>query len=249
LAEAKPEPSPKKAKYSGDRRREDAIFKVPKNVFCVGSGRTDSGVHSVGQVAHIKLESERFDSNILRNALNSLLPESVRVLRVFSVSPDFHAQRSSLKKQYTYYLQTGPCSLPHLRKITWWIKFPLDLSKMSHSVSALVGRHDFGVFQASDGGMQLTVREIERIELKKVPAVSALLEDVVAVEVVGTGFLKQMVRSIVGTLVQVGNGKLPVHCFNEILSTQNRRLLGPTAPARGLWLEKVWYSWGEENLD
>jgi len=210
----------------------------------VGSGRTDSGVHASGQVAHFILKQKEWDPRILLRGLNGLLPRSIRVVSLCRVSLEFHAQRSAEKKQYSYYFQQGPCPLPHLEPLSWWIRKPLDLQAMSEALSALVGEHDFKPFQASGAKPGPTVRKILEADITwqpiSFPCVSHSL-GLVRVRIVGTGFLKQMVRGIAGTLLQVGEARRPPFCMKEILGSLNRSLVGPTAPARALWLEQVWY--------
>jgi len=224
----------------------------------VGSGRTDAGVHALGQDAHIVLRKKEWDPVILQRALNGLLPESIRVLAIRRVDPTFHAQHSALKKQYSYYFQQGPCPLPHLTPLSWWIRKDLDLNAMQQALDFLKGEHDFKPFEASGAKPHSTVRTILEAEITKGSGPSfegdratALTSPYVApdlpfnlvrVRLVGTGFLKQMVRGIAGTLLQVGEGRRPPECFRDILHTRNRSLVGPTAPARALWLERVWYT-------
>jgi tRNA pseudouridine38-40 synthase len=212
----------------------------------VGSGRTDSGVHAVGQVAHWRLERER-DPAVLARGLNSLLaPREIQALSVRRVEDDFHAQRSAEKKQYSYYFQQGPCAIPHLEPYSWWIRRRLDLGAMEEALSFLRGEHDFKPFQASGAKvMRTTVRKILEAEIHVEPVAFpfGLPADVgfVRVRLLGTGFLKQMVRGIAGTLLQVGEGRRPATCVREILASGDRAQVGPTAPARALWLERVWY--------
>ncbi len=214
----------------------------------VGSGRTDSGVHAAGQVAHFLLRKKSWDCGILRKGLNSQLHRSIRVLALQEAPIEFHAQRSAEKKQYSYYFQQGPCELPHLEAYSWWIRKELDLDAMNVALRTLVGRHDFKPFQSSGAKPGPTVREILEGEVSREKVVfpgSAHWEGtgshLIRVRVVGTGFLKQMVRGIAGTLLQVGEGRRPAVCMEQILRTLDRNEVGPTAPARALWLERVWY--------
>jgi tRNA pseudouridine38-40 synthase len=214
----------------------------------VGSGRTDSGVHAAGQVAHFVLERD-WDPTILRKGLNSLLPIDIRVLAVRRVPIEFHAQRSAEKKQYSYYFQQGPCALPHLEPHSWWIRKPLDRAAMQRALDQLRGEHDFVAFQGRGATVKTTVRRILEAEVTwepvRFPQAMELSEGVplglVRVRLIGTGFLKQMVRGIAGTLLQVGEGRRSPECMTEILASRDRGQVGPTAPGRALWLERVWY--------
>ncbi len=223
---------------------EKAIFRMTEEeLSVVGSGRTDSGVHAVGQVAHFILRKKSWDPQILLRGLNGLLPSSIQILRVESVALDFHAQRSATQKQYSYYFQQGPCALPHLEPFSWWIRKELDIKSMSEAIGYLVGEHDFKPFQSSGSKPGPTVRRILEADVTHggVGFPLACPLDLVRVRVLGTGFLKQMVRGIAGTLLQVGEGRRPPSCMVEILRSQNRSEVGPTAPGRALWLEQVWY--------
>ena len=218
------------------------------SISLVGSGRTDAGVHAVGQVAHFVLRRKAWDLGILQKGLNSLLPRDIRVISTQQVAVDFHAQRSAEKKQYSYYFQQGACALPSLSPYSWWIKKKLDLEAMNAGLHHLLGRRDFKPFQASGSNPGPTVREILEGEVTWEPIPhphQTPVEDhpfgYVRVRVVGTGFLKQMVRGISGTLLEVGEGRRDSDCFRQILESADRRQVGPTAPARALWLEQVWY--------
>lgn len=232
---------------------EDAIQKVAQEtVHIVASGRTDSGVHAVGQVVHFVLEKKDWNPIFLERGLNGVLPDDIRIIEAQKVSMDFHAQRSALRKQYSYYFQQGPCPLPHLEPWSWWIRKTLDQGAMAKALNYLVGEHDFKPFRASGAKPGSTVRQILEAEIVRqeitFPQINFLGETpserpiyLVRVRLVGTGFLKQMVRGITGTLLQIGEGRRSPECMVEILDSLDRNLVGPTAPARGLWLERVWY--------
>jgi tRNA pseudouridine38-40 synthase len=212
----------------------------------VGSGRTDAGVHALGQVAHFILRDKEWDPAILLRSLNGLLPPSIRILAAHRVALDFHAQRSAEKKQYSYYFQQGPCSLPRYEPYSRWIRKRLNEEAMQTALSMLVGEHDFKAFQSSGSKPGPTVRKILTAEItrERIPfpqTASAAEFELVRIRLVGTGFLKQMVRGIAGTLLQVGEDRRPAECFREILASRDRQAVGPTAPARALWLEHVWY--------
>lgn len=213
----------------------------------VGSGRTDSGVHSVGQVAHFVLRKKEWDPSKLASGLNSKLDYKVRVVTCKQVPIEFHAQRSAIKKQYSYYLQQGPCALPHCYPISWWIRKDLNISSMQKALKPMVGEHDFGAFQSKGAKPGPTTRKIFEASVSKVKLDFPEVRDfsLIRVKVIGSGFLKQMVRSIVGTLVKVGEEKVEDTLFSQILGaspkSKARSMVGPTAPSRGLWLENVWY--------
>jgi tRNA pseudouridine38-40 synthase len=225
-----------------------------EKVSIVGSGRTDSGVHAVGQVAHFILKERDWDPRILFKGLNSLLRSSIQIVEVKRVPIEFHAQRSAVKKQYSYFFQQGPCALPHLEPFSWWIRKPLDQAAMAEAVSYLLGEHDFKPFQAKGAKVGTTVRKILEAEVRYEPLVFPHFSSAagtefgfVRVRLMGTGFLKQMVRGIAGTLLEIGEGRRPATDMRDILVTLDRSEVGQTAPARALWLERVWYPvelWG-----
>lgn len=219
-----------------------------EDVSIVGSGRTDAGVHAVRQVAHFILKEKVWEPRILFRGLNTILPPDIRVRHVLPVTIEFHAQRSAVRKQYSYYFQQGSSPLPHLAPYSWWIHKTLNVEAMSEAVQCLIGEHDFKAFQASGSKPTTTsVREILEADVTVVPAgfpVDPLFGEeatFVRVRLMGTGFLKQMVRGISGTLLQVGDGRRPPSVMKELLDARSRQGVGPTAPARALWLERVWY--------
>jgi tRNA pseudouridine38-40 synthase len=235
---------------------ETALSRITsQEVSSVGSGRTDSGVHAAGQVSHFVLKGEKeWEPAILKKGLNSLLGTEIRVLAVKPVPIEFHAQRSAVKKQYSYYFQQGPCPLPFLEPYSWWIRKKLDLEAMNEALSYFRGEHDFKPFQAAGAKPVPTVRVVSEAEAVVAPVAFPQIGpfglgetersrgfSLVRVRVVGSGFLKQMVRGLAGTLLQVGEGRRDPSCIKEILESMDRSLVGPTAPSRALWLERVWY--------
>ena len=228
---------------------EKALSKITSEKVAISaSGRTDAGVHATGQVMHFKLERKEWDPNKLRLGLGSLLPADIRILALVPVALEFHAQRSAVKKQYSFYFQQGPTELPHLSSFSWWIRKPLDLDSMRTALGHLVGEHDFLPFRASGAAPGTTIRTILEASLQWQPiGFPERVEPgfgLVRMTVVGTGFLKQMVRGIAGTLLEVGEGRAKASCTVEILEKKDRSLVGATAAPRGLWLEKVWYPEG-----
>ena len=216
----------------------------------VGSGRTDAGVNALGQVAHFWCNQDKYTTEIVRMGLNSLLPVDIRVLNAKVVDDRFHAQTSAVKKQYSYYFQQGACALPHLLDTSWWIQKKLNIEAMSEAISYLRGEHNFKPFQGAGAPEKMsTVRSLLEAEVSSelmphFPGQDLNEEGfrIVRIRLVGTGFLKQMVRGIAGTLLQIGENRRPASDMADILSTLDRKKVGPTAPAKGLTLERVWYS-------
>jgi len=200
----------------------------------IGSGRTDAGVHALGQVAHFKTES-RMDANTFQRALNSLLPKDIVIRRAEEVEAEFHARRSAKSKVYEYRIlnRTTPPAID--RQYIWYIPQKLNLDEMKKATHSLVGEHDFSAFRSVGSSARSSVRNILQADWKR--GKGGLLR----FEIEATGFLKQMVRAIVGTLVEVGRGKISVQDFKRILDSKDRKEAGPTAPAHGLFLNEVKY--------
>jgi tRNA pseudouridine38-40 synthase len=201
-----------------------------------GAGRTDSGVHAFGQSAHVRLATS-IPSDRLFLAVNSLLPADVRVLGSCAAPPDFHARFSARGKRYLYRVRWGRVPLPVGRQYChWWHGPPLDLPAMRAAARALAGRHDFAAMATNPGHQrrQPTVRTIHSIHLVRRRNGFDLV-------VQGDGFLYNMVRTMAGTLVEVGRGKLMPPDLTAILASGDRRRAGPTLPAQGLFLVRVLY--------
>ncbi len=218
-----------------------------------GSGRTDAGVHALGQVASFALEAEVPPENLLR-ALNHSLPQSVRVLRVEKVAYDFHARHSAARKTYEYRiferrvedLDEERICPPFLAPFVWDCRWELNLEAMEQAAAMLCGMHDFTSFAASDP--DLTQREdgAGPNPVKTLFASAVGREDgLLRYRVTGSGFLHHMVRNIVGTLAEVGRGSLPAEEMQRILAAKDRSAAGPTAPAQGLFLVEVEYGVGK----
>ena len=198
-----------------------------------GSGRTDAGVHAWGQVASMaykgKLPSERIQA-----ACNSLLPADISIRRVEDEGQNFHARKSATAKTYLYVIDNAPVANPFLRRYAWHIRQPLDLPAMMAAADYLVGCHDFLSFKAADGETATSRRTI--IQTRWLQRGSLLL-----FFIKGDGFLKNMVRIIIGTLVECGRGRYRSQAMAEIIKARNRAAAGITAPAQGLILRSVDY--------
>ena len=208
------------------------LTREPIQVF--GSGRTDSGVHALAQVAHFKTQSQMNIGSIQR-ALNSLLPPDIVIQKIEEVDEGFHARRHSKSKIYEYrILNRSLRSAFHLGYV-WHIPQKLDLMEMKKATTHLIGEHDFSAFRTVGSPTRTTVRRVIRAEWKRGR------DGLVRFEIEANGFLKQMVRSIIGTLVEIGKGKLDAAEFRKILDSKDRKKAGPTAPAQGLFLKEVKY--------
>lgn len=213
---------------------EDAVFSVTKNrVVIYGSGRTDSGVHALAQVANFKTES-RLTTQQMQKALNSVLPDDITISKVKEVRLKFHSQYDSLSKVYVYKILNRDYPSAHLMNSTWLVKQPLDLEQMEKASKHLLGTHDFSVFAHEGLSVKTTERTILKTKLRK-------RSGIIEFEIEGSGFLKRMVRLITGTLVHVGKGNITPSDFKEILHSGIKNKYVTSAPAKGLILKKVKY--------
>ena len=214
---------------------EDAIRQITKeNVKIAGSGRTDTGVHAMGQVASFFTETQ-MDTETLRKALNSTLPRDISIIKAREVPDGFHAQFSSRSKVYEYRIFNRPHPPALQRNRVWHIPGKLDTGEMKEAAAYLEGTHDFSVFATANITVKSTVRTVKRVHIKKTR------EGIILVEIEAEGFLKRMVRMITGTLVETGKGKLSPEGFGQILSEGRKTKNVFTAPPQGLFLKKVIY--------
>jgi tRNA pseudouridine38-40 synthase len=198
-----------------------------------GAGRTDAGVHALGQVASVKIDTA-LPAATLRRALNFRLPPDVRVLRVEDAPLDFHARFEATGKRYRYRLATASVLSPFERWFVWHAPGRRDVDAMRRAAAVLVGCHDFASFQPADPDAEDTVRTIRELTIREDQA-----ELVFDIE--GDGFLRHMVRSIVGTLAEIGAGRRAPESMPDVLAARDRQAAGRTAPARGLTLMEVTY--------
>lgn len=211
---------------------EEALKKITgKKITVNGAGRTDAGVHARGQAANFKAELRLRRDELLR-ALNALLPEDVRVLAVHRAATDFHARKMAKSKVYQYRIYNGRRPSPFLLRYVLHWPGPLDVGKMAEAAKLFEREADFTAF--SSNRLLPPVRKVIRSEIQKRGK-----EIIYTIE--ANGFLRSMVRTIVGTLLEVGRGKIPPRQIDEIFRQNKRSLAGPTAPARGLSLVKVIY--------
>ena len=213
---------------------EDALARfegAPVTLF--GAGRTDAGVHALGQVAHARVTFQH-DTGTLLRALNAQLPEDIRVTAVDEAAPDFHARFGARWKTYRYQLRNTSTASPFDRAYVWHLPERLDVAAMQRAAALLVGRHDFAAFQSVGTPTPDTIRTIRRSELiEQTP--------LLVYEVEGDGFLRHMVRAIVGTLVEVGRGWRTVDGVRALVDGGTRADAGATAPPHGLFLVRVDY--------
>jgi len=217
---------------------EEALARLDHGeVIVSGAGRTDAGVHALGQVASLSLR-RAIDGPSLVRSLNASLPDSVRVLEADLVPDTFHARYSARRKTYRYRLWNADVLSPFERQYVWHVYGPLDRDAMAAAAMLIEGCHDFAAFRAAGGRTRSTDREVFSSR------VVAGLSPLILYEVSGSGFLRHMVRNVVGTLVEIGRGRRPIEWMSEVLAGRDRRQAGPTAPARGLVLVSVEYDAG-----
>ncbi|MGD8366536.1 MAG: tRNA pseudouridine(38-40) synthase TruA [Desulfobacterales bacterium] len=199
-----------------------------------GSGRTDAGVHALGQVASFRCET-RLTAADFFSGLNGLLPDDIAVLDCREADDGFHARYSAKSKRYRYCILNRPLPAPLDRRFCWHVRSPLDVDAMAQASAGLVGTHDFSSFEASGSPRSHSRRTVTAAGWE-IPAPDRLHFTIEA-----DGFLRCMVRNIVGTLVEIGSGKRRAAQIETLLASADRSLAGPTAPARGLFLIEVRY--------
>lgn len=221
---------------------EEAVSRIQgANTVLYASGRTDAGVHALCQCAHFDCICT-IPPDKWRVVLNNLLPDDIRIRESRKVAPDFHARYWVRDKTYQYIIYNHRVASAIKRHHTGFVPYILDQSAMERAVSVLVGTHDFAAFMATHGGQEDTVRTVYAAGLEK-------RGDELFFFIRGNGFLRNMVRIIVGTLIDIGRGRLQPDVFAQAYEKKDRRLLGDTAPASGLYLQQVrYYSCREEKI-
>ena len=201
----------------------------------VGAGRTDAGVHALGQVAHIDLADERFDGRKLREALNyHLKPAPIAVLAAAPAPADFHARFSATARAYLYVIVNRRAPLAIDRGRAWQVRQPLDVAAMAAAAEPLLGNHDFTSFRAAQCQAKSPCKTLDRLTV-------AREGDEIHIEAGARSFLHHQVRNIVGTLKWAGEGKWAAREVAAALAARDRAAAGPTAPANGLYLVSVAY--------
>ncbi len=204
-----------------------------EKVIVMGAGRTDAGVHALGQVASFRSASHLSPEEFGR-ALNAHLPSDIQVKRAFEARDDFHPQFGALSKTYLYLILNRPETSPLLLNRCWQLRHPLNMDRMSEACALILGEHDFSSFKSSSGKTRSQVRRLTRVETCRK---GSLLEFWFEAD----GFLKNMIRNIIGTLVDIGSGRYPPEVMGEILEARDRTKAGPCAPPQGLYLVQVRY--------
>lgn len=213
---------------------EKALAKFLKGATrLIGAGRTDAGVHALGQKAHFTC-SEKVSLHTLVRALNAMLPFDIRILSACEVEETFHAQLSATRKEYHYHISLTPTVSPFLRLYRHHVPWPLCRSLLEKGAARFIGTHDFGSFANLGSKVVSTVRTLYRLEILE-------QEGGLRLEVEGNGFLYKMVRNITGTLLEVGAKKRSLESLDHLFTHPHRSFGGAAAPAKGLFLVKVTY--------
>ena len=217
---------------------ESSLKKIFKQkIHLIASGRTDSGVHAFGQVANFKTVSS-LKPHKIKSALNGNLPKNIRISKSEIVPSEFHSQYSAKSKIYSYLILNQNYKSPFLENYSYWLKFPLNIKLMKKAAQHLLGRHDFKVFCASGSSIKDTIRIIKYISISNIKSFSANL---ICIEIEADGFLYNMVRNIIGTLIEVGRCRFKPDYIKEILRKKDRTLAGRCVMAKGLYLLRVKY--------
>ena len=220
---------------------EEAIAQVVgKPIRLHSSGRTDAGVHARGMIAHFQVDKV-LPLAAYREGVNNFLPKDVAILSAELAPIDFHARFSAVGKWYRYTVWQGEVRSPLLSGRYWHIRDELDIELMKSAVSCLLGRHDFSAFRSSGCDAVTTQREIVGVEITEE-------HGVIHFDIAGNGFLRNMIRIIVGTVVEIGRGKRSIKTMQELLENGQRDVSGVTAPAVGLCLMQVWYDLSLDEL-
>lgn len=224
-----------KNKVTIQQTLESALEKIlNKKINLTGAGRTDAGTHAIAQIANFKIDSVRIPLNKLSVALNSTLRDDIRVLSSEIVQENFHARKSAKTKTYLYVISNTPVQSPFSARYSWYIPYKINLKRMQKAAKMLKGKQDFKSFMSQGSNTKSTVRNLREIKIKKKNSQIIFTFE-------ADGFLKQMVRNIIGTLVEIGIGKREPEEILKILNAKDRTKAGVCAPANGLFLLEVNY--------
>lgn len=220
---------------------EESLARIEgSQVPVIGAGRTDAGVHALGQVASVSVTTA-IAVDAIGRALNATLPDAVRVLSVEEVRHGFHARFDARVKSYRYLIVNGETISPLDRRYAWHVTARLDIDAMRAAAGVIAGTHDFSAFQSSGGAVATTTRTISASTISFQDDAVVPGARRIAYDVTGDGFLRHMVRTIAGTLVDIGAGRWTPDMMSTILASCDRAAAGPTAPAHGLFLVGVEY--------
>jgi tRNA pseudouridine38-40 synthase len=224
---------------------EDRIAKVTgEQSRLIGAGRTDAGVHALGQVAAFRTGSG-LEPATIKKALNAVLPQDIRILNASEADDSFHPREDAVRKSYFYIIANQRQSSVFLFRYAWLVIQHLDPASMIKAAGVLHGEHDFSSFMGTGSDVQSPVREIISLSIERLESIdfmtAALNGNFIKIRIEANGFLRHMVRNIAGTLAEIGRGRIPSEKMKDILESRDRKLAGQTAPANGLFLERIMY--------
>ena len=220
---------------------EKALHKITgEEISVIGAGRTDAGVHALGQVASFRTNS-KIPLNGLLKALNSIVPKEMAVISCDEAPENFHPIRDACYKVYVYHIVSVASRVPILNQRAWIVASHIDVDAIKRATAFLKGKHDFSSFRASGSSVKSSIREIYRADfsMMKEPPFPVLRGDHYLFTIAANGFLRYMVRNIVGTLMEIGLGRRPWPYMEAILEAKDRTMAGRTAPPQGLYLKEV----------
>ena len=215
----------------------DALESVTRQEARVrGAGRTDAGVHAMGQVASVRVVTD-LSPHALARSLNGFFPRDLAIREIAEVPAEWDALREARGKHYRYQIWNGACRSPLRIERFHWLREPLGVDRMREAASAFVGTHDFAALQGAGSVVQTSVRTLQALRVEGLPG------DEIMFDVEGEGFLRHMVRNLAGTLIEIGRGRWEASRAAEILASLDRQQAGPTAPAQALVLVEVRDTW------
>ena len=221
--------------YTVQQAMQDSWSKlIGERINVIGSSRTDAGVHATGLVANFKT-SAKIPADRIHLALNTMLPDGVSVIAAKEVAQDFNARFDALGKHYSYFFYHSSARPAILRNFTAHITGALNLQKMQEACALFIGEKDFAALADQGTPVKTTIRKILRLQI------SEHADNVICLNIVGTGFLYHMIRILAGTLFYIGSGKIESKDIPQYLASKDRTLMGKTMPAQGLFLNKVYY--------
>jgi tRNA pseudouridine38-40 synthase len=224
---------------------EDRVQRLTRAATKVlGASRTDTGVHAFGQVACFTAEI-RHDTGVIHRALNATLPSDIRVLSVSDADISFNPRNNAIRKSYLYIIANERKSSVFLQRYTTLVRQKLDIQSMRQASELLLGEHDFASFMGTGSGIKNTVRTVYSLTIEQLEELEfmtmSLRGNFIRIRIEANGFLRHMVRNIVGTLIRIGRGMMSPEAMKDILESKDRQLAGETAPANGLFLERIVY--------
>lgn len=224
---------------------EDRLLRITgEDAALISASRTDAGVHALGQVTSFKTGSHLEPATIQR-ALNATLPEDIRILSAGETTEAFHPRYDAVGKSYFYVISNSNFSSAFFYRYAWKVPYALDIAEMEKACASLLGSHDFSAFRGSGCGAKSTIREITALSIEKISSIDFMTAkfggNFIKITLQANAFLRHMVRNIVGTLIEIGRGEMTVNSVSEAIALRDRKRTGPTAPAHGLFLERVMY--------